>query len=125
MRPGPFVNPETSDSVPPVTLLDGRIVDARDPPPHESCLIELPQLDSVRPVPLPGGVMPLVFETHCHPVSAESPQCLTELVVQLRRPFPPQECPNLVPPLQEFRSISPLRIFRVREHHTLRVACVP
>src|SRR2546425_12545413 len=91
--------------VPPLTLLDRRIVNARDPAPHQPCIVELPQFNPIRPAPLSRIVMPFVLEANRHPVSEKSPQRLPESVIQLLRPLPPQKRTDLVPSLQELRAI--------------------
>src|SRR6266567_1038774 len=112
-------------SDPPFLLLYWRVVDARNPALHKPCPVELPEFCTIRAVPLPRSIMPLVLEAHRHPVLAKSPERLLQPVVQLPRPLPSQKCPNLLPALQELRPIPPLRVFRIRQHHPFWIARVP
>src|SRR3984893_7459991 len=78
-------------AVPPVGLADRQIIDAREPPPHEAALAELPVLVSVGAEPLAAVVAPLVGEPDRDPVLAKRPQLLDEPVLELARPRPGEE----------------------------------
>lgn len=53
----------------PIRLVDRQIVDARDPPSHETVPVELPVLVPVRAEPVPAVVAPFVGERLRHTLS--------------------------------------------------------
>src|SRR5690242_1136516 len=91
----------------PVTLPNRQVVDARDAPPHEAMLIELPVFVAVGTKPVAGIVMPLVGEAHGDAVAVESPQFLDQAIVQLLVPFAGQELHDGLAPGQKLRTIAP------------------
>src|SRR5882672_10863772 len=70
-----------------VRFRDRKVVDAGQSPPHQTVLVEFPVLVAVRPVPVPGIVVPLVGEAHRDPVPLERPQLFDQAIVQLLRPL--------------------------------------
>jgi len=56
-----------------IRLVDRQIVDARDPPSHETVPVELPVLVPVRAEPVPTVVAPLVGESDRDPVLVKRP----------------------------------------------------
>ena len=74
-----------------ITLIDWRVVDARETPCHQAVVVELPEFVTVGAKPLASIVMPLVLETHGDAVFTKAPKLFRELVVELRRPFSLEE----------------------------------
>ena len=114
----------TAEAVP-VGFLNDQIVNARNAPTHETVQLEFPELDAKGPIPLPRIVVPLVFKLNGHAVLPKSPQRLLQRIIKFPIPFPFQKLLYLLPPLQEFRAIAPLTIFRVCKHNPLWIPCIP
>src|SRR5262249_18552925 len=92
---------------------DREIVDARDPAPHETLVVELPVLVAVRPEPVPRVVVPLVREAHGDAVALTRPEFLDQPIVELSCPLATQELLDGLPPGEEFRPIAPDAVWRV------------
>src|SRR5581483_10065387 len=106
-------------------FLDGKIVDARDPAPHQAVLGEFPVLVAVRAEPAAGVVAPLVGEAHGDAVLVERPELLDQPVVELPRPLAAQELDDRRAPREELGAVPPDAVGRVGERHALGVARVP
>jgi hypothetical protein len=55
-------------------IFDGNFVDTRFPTTHETFFVKLPELVSVSPKPLPGGVVIFVLKTNGNPIVGEAPE---------------------------------------------------
>src|SRR5215471_452165 len=108
-----------------LALVDGHVVDARLPAPHQALLVELPQFVAVAAIPLPGGVVRLVLEADGDAVSVERPQVLAEGVVEFAGPLPAQELDDLRAAVQELVPVPPDRVLGVGQGDPLRIARVP
>src|SRR5512146_1407321 len=90
-----------------VHLPDRQVVDARDAPPHEAVLVEFPVLVAEGSEPVARVVMPLVSKAHRYARFTEGPDLLDEPVVELFRPFAPEERDDRVTAREEFDAVSP------------------
>src|SRR5882762_4463833 len=108
-----------------VTLLDGSVVDARDPNSHEAVLVELPVFIAVTAVPLARVVAPLVGETHRNPILAAAPDFLNKAVIEFAVPFACQKRLNGLASLQKLRTIAPADVRGVRKRDSRGIAAVP
>src|SRR5262245_34392785 len=105
--------------------LDGKVVDARDPKPHQALLVEFPVLVAVAAVPIVAVVVPFVGEAHGNTVLTEGPELLDQPIVELATPLSLQEGLDLLAPVEKFRAVAPAAVDRVGEHDARRVARVP
>ncbi len=71
----------------PFRFLDGKVVDAGEPPTHEAVVAKLPVLIPIGSKPIPQIIVPLVGKTHRDTGSVERPQFLDQAVLQLLLPF--------------------------------------
>ena len=79
-----------------VGLRDREVVDAGEAPLHQALRVELPVLVAVGAEPVAVVVVLLVGEAHGDAVVSARPQLLDQAVVELLRPFAPQERPHLL-----------------------------
>jgi hypothetical protein len=56
--------------------VDVDVVDAGFTPPHQTAVVEFPQLIAVAPVPLAGDIVPFVLEPDSDAVLPEAPEAL-------------------------------------------------
>jgi hypothetical protein len=108
-----------------LTLVDWRIVDARETACHQPMVVELLELVAVGAKPLASIIVPLVLETHGNAVFTNAPQLLREPVLELRRPLSPEERSNGVAASEKLRAVSPLGVFRTGQRDSLQIAAVP
>src|SRR5512135_15629 len=108
-----------------VRLPDWQVVDARDAPPHEAVLVELPVLVAVGAEPVARVVMPLVSKAHRYARFAKGPELLDEPVVELLRPFAPEERDDRVTARKEFDAVAPHAVHGVGERYPLGITGVP
>lgn len=123
-------------------LVDGHVVAAHLPLPHETVLGKRPVLEAVRPPPLAGRVVPFVPELHRDLLAAvyiacyrfwaqtsgvtdlvvrESEQLLPQTVALLPDPLVGQELHDFIAALQEGAAVAPDGIGRVAHLDLLRV----
>src|SRR5262249_20900697 len=110
---------------PALALVDGRVVDARLPAPHQPFLVELPQLVAVAAVPLPRGVVRLVLEPDGDAVAMPGPRVLAQRIVQSPAPLGAQDLDDLRPAGADLVPVPPHRVLGVGPRDPLRVAGVP
>ncbi len=111
---------------PPYALRRNRsIINARDPRLHQAVLRELPQLVSVRAIPLAAFVVPFILESYRHAILAEPPQRLLSAIVQFLCPLPAKQRRDLRAALHELCAVAPVGVRRVCKSNPLRVARVP
>ena len=108
-----------------IGFFDRQVVDAREAPPHEPGLVELPILVAVRAKPLTRVVVPFVGKANRYSIRSEYPELLYQPIVELPDPFASEEGDNLFAALQEFSTVSPARVHRIRECEPGRVARIP
>ena len=68
-------------------FLDWKVIDAREPQPHQAIIIEFPILVAVRAIPVSGVVVPFIGKAHGDSIVRESPKLLDQAVVEFLRPF--------------------------------------
>src|SRR6516164_3486947 len=108
-----------------VGFLDWQVVDAREAPPHQPRLVELPVFVTVGAEPLTRFIVPFVREANRDPIRLERPALLDEPVVDLPGPFAGEESDNRFAALREFRTVSPSRVERVGKRDPNGVARIP
>jgi hypothetical protein len=101
------------------------VVDAGVAASHQSVFVELPVLVAVTTPPLSGAILGFIFEANRDAVLGEAPQFLAQRIVELASPFSCEEGPDCFSALEEFVSVSPLRIFGVGEGDAIGVTAVP
>src|SRR5262245_35733367 len=106
-------------------LLDGQVVDRCKPELHQAVSIKLPVLIAVGAKPIPGVVMPFIGETNSNAVCVAGPKLFDQPVIEFLGPFARQKLNDLISSVQEFSSISPARINRVRESYLFRITRIP
>src|SRR5438067_7818174 len=84
-------------------FFDRKIVDAREPAPHQSMFVKLPVLVSIRSEPVPRIITPFVSETHRDAIAVVSPKLFDQPVVQLLRPLACKKFDDLLPAIGQFR----------------------
>src|SRR5262249_45508322 len=109
----------------PLGLVDPEVIDARLASPHQSLLVELPELVAVAAPPPTVAVMTFVLKAHCDSVVVETPEVLAERVVELALPLLGEERDDLVSPCDEEVAVAPDGIERVRPSDPLGIARVP
>src|SRR5215470_11483881 len=108
-----------------ITFFDREIIDAGDPPPHQTFRVELPVLVSVAAKPVTGIIVPFIGKAHGDPVVAEGPYFLNQPIIELAIPFAGEECLNFLAPMNEFRAVSPNAVGGIGECHASGVAGIP
>ncbi len=66
---------------------DRQVVDARDPPPHQALIVELPVLVAVAAEPVAGIIAPLIGEPDRDAILAKGPNLLDQAIVEFARPL--------------------------------------
>src|SRR4026209_1532098 len=79
----------------------------------------------LRAEPIPGVVMPFIGETHSNAVCVASPKLFDQPVIEFPGPFAFQKLNDLISSMQEFGSISPARVNRVRQSYLFRITRIP
>src|SRR5215813_7993082 len=105
-----------------LVLFDREIIDAGDPQPHQSMLVELPVLVAIAAEPVPAVVVPLIRKSHRNAVLAKGPDFLDQTIVELAVPFARQECFDGFAPMQKLGAIAPPAVNRVGERDARRFA---
>src|SRR5262249_47806980 len=108
-----------------ITFFDREIIDAGDPPPHQTFRVELPVLVSVAAKPVTGIIVPFIGKAHGDPVVAECPYFLNQPIIELAIPFAGEECPDFLAPMNEFRAVSPNAVGGIGEWYRSGVAGMP
>src|SRR5882724_7409744 len=90
-----------------LVLLDWKIVDAGDPQPHQSVLVELPVLVAIAAEPVPAVVVPFIGKSHRYAVFAKGPDFFDQTVVELAVPLARQERFDGLTASQELGAIAP------------------
>src|SRR6516165_3197516 len=106
-------------------FFDWEIVNAGDASAHQPLLIKFPILVAIASEPIATVVMPFVSKPYCYTVLAKCPDFLDKAVIQLSAPLARQKCLNGRAPLEEFRSVSPDAVHRIRKCNTTRIARIP
>merc|ERR1740129_1736494 len=109
----------------PLALSNRSLIDTGNTLAHVALVVKLPILIAIRPEPLTTDVVVLVFEAYCDTILVESPQVLAQHIVKLFCPLSPQEIFDLLPPLDELRPVSPLRVFAVRCRNGIDILPIP
>ncbi len=78
-----------------------------------------------RAEPAAGVIVPFVGKAHGNAIPVEGPQLLDQPVVQLFRPLAPEKRDDLVPAVDELRTVSPVRLLRIRHGDFFRLTRVP
>src|ERR1700751_1930403 len=91
-------------------FLDREIVDRSDTAAHQTLRVELPILIAVAAEPLAGVVMPFIGEAHGDTVGVEGEHLLDQAIVELARPFAPQEGLDGFAPFEKLGAVSPTAI---------------
>lgn len=118
-RPSP-VPPHLS-----VRFADSKVIDAGVAFAHQSVLVKLPVLISVRAKPFAGVVMPLIRKAHGDAIAAKRPELLDETVVKLGAPLLREEVDNLGAAVEEDISVAPRGVWSVGEGNFCGVARIP
>src|SRR5882757_1956281 len=80
-----------------IRLLDGKIIDAREPQTHQAVFIEFPILVSIGAGPVTGVVMAFISEAHGDAISVMGPEFFDKPIVQFPAPLSFQKCNDLLP----------------------------
>jgi hypothetical protein len=123
--PGPRFALSSESEVAAVGFGDDDVVDAGFVATHGAIVVEFPELVAVAAVPLAGGVVPFVLEPHRHPVAAESPEALSQHVVEFAFPLGGVEFDYGRASGEELVAIAPVRVGSVGEADVVGVAGVP
>src|SRR5262245_14575813 len=108
-----------------LSFFDWEIVNAGNASAHQSFLIKFPVLVAIASEPNAAVIMPFVSKPYCDTVLAKCPDFLDQAVIQLPAPLARQKCLNSRAPLEEFRSVSPDAVHRIRKCNTTRIARIP
>src|SRR5215470_20369848 len=108
-----------------ITFFDREIIDAGDPPPHQTFRVELPVLVSVAAKPVTGIIVPFIGKAHGDPIVAECPHFLNQPIIELAIPFASEERLDFLAPMNEFGSVSPNAVGGIGESYAGRVAGIP
>src|SRR5262245_26896600 len=108
-----------------LALLDWKIVDAGDPQPHQSVLVELPVLVSIAAKPMPAVVVPFIGKSHRNAVLAKGPDLFDQTIVELAVPLARQEGFDGFTALQKLGAIAPAAVDRIGERDARGLAGVP
>src|ERR1044071_5959892 len=106
-------------------LGDGKVVDARDPPPHQAILGEFPVLVAIASEPVAAVVVPFIGEPNGDAVVAKGPQFLDQPIVELAIPLACQEGDDLLAPAQKLRAVPPHAVLTIGERDSLWTPRVP
>ena len=98
-----------------LALLDRKIVDACNPQPHQSVLVELPVFVSIAAEPVPAVVAPFIGKSHRNAVFAKGPDLFDQTIVELAIPLARQERFDGLAALQKFGAIAPATVDRICE----------
>jgi hypothetical protein len=120
IRPSPY-----RPSKKPLCLLNRHIIDACMPPLHQSLLVELPVLISIRSIPLPCDIVTLIAKPYGNSVRIKCPQLLDQPVLQLSSPLSSQKLHNLLSPCKKLRPVTPNAVYRIRQRNALRITRIP
>ena len=125
-QPRMFVGPPAEGPmVLALARMDRKVVDARDTPPHQAALVELPVLVAVGAEPVARVVVPLVGEADGDPVLVLRPEFLDEPVIQFAGPLATEKGNYVRSPDEELGAVSPAAILGVGERYVFGVARVP
>jgi len=115
----------SSPAIAAVGLPNRIVICAHVTTPRQTFIIELPMFVAVGAIPLSGGVVPFVLEAQGDSIARKVLELLHQGVVQFF--FPPSFRNDLIAsrPLKKFRSVPPIRIFRIRLRYGLWTAAIP
>src|SRR5581483_11593906 len=108
-----------------LSFVDDDVVNARVTDGHEPFGIEFPVFVPVTPEPMTAVVAPLVGKAHGDAILPKRPQLLDQTVVDFALPLAHEECFDGGAALEEFASVPPAAVLRVRERDARGVAAVP
>ena len=106
-------------------LLDGQVVDRCKPELHQAISIKLPVLIAIGAKPISGIVMLFIGETNSNAVCVAGPKLLDQPIIEFPGPLAFQKLNDLISSVQEFSSISPARVNRVRQSYLFRITRIP
>jgi hypothetical protein len=109
----------------PIALLNREIVDAGNPSPHESILVEFPILVAIGAEPMASVVMPLVGKADGDPLAVKSPKLFDETIIQLLIPLAGEKLNDGFSAGKEFNSVAPNAVGCISERNSFRVTAVP
>src|SRR3954465_12756648 len=125
-QPRMFVGPPAEGPmVLALARMDRKVVDARDTPPHQAALVELPVFVAVGAEPVARVVVPLVGEADGDPVLVLRPEFLDQTVIQFVGPLAAEKSDDARPSDEELGAVSPAAILGVGERYVFGVARVP
>src|SRR5258705_4253253 len=108
-----------------LAVFDRQVVDAGDPPSHQTLFVELPILVAIATKPVAGIVVPFICKAHGYPVVAKRPDLLDQPILQLANPLAYQECLDGLAATNELGAIAPDAIHRIGKRYFGRIARVP
>jgi len=108
-----------------LVLSDPKFIDACVSRMHQPFRVEFPVFIAIGPKPIAGVIVILIRKPDGNPVVQKCPEFLDKSVVQLSDPLPREQRDDLLTPVGELGSISPVRINGVCKGDFCRVSAVP
>jgi hypothetical protein len=95
-----------------ICLFDGEVVNAGEPPLHQTCSVIFPVLVAERAEPASAVIMPFMGIADGDPTFDESPELLDESVIELLCPLSGEERYDLGASVDEFGAVPPTAVRR-------------
>lgn len=92
---------------------------------HQALIVEFPIFIAVRTEPVSAIIVPFVSEPHGDSPIGERPELFDETIVELTCPFSLQKFHDLLPAIDELRTIPPAARRGIRHRNALGVPGVP
>jgi len=108
-----------------VRIPDRLIIDAGKARLHESVVVKLPVLITVRAIPVIGVIAPFIGEAHGNAIVGECLQLLDQSIFQLTPPFALQELDNLPAANRKLGPIAPATVDRIGQGNLVCVFRIP
>src|SRR5580700_7318058 len=108
-----------------LAIFDRQVVDAGDPPSHQTLFVELPILVAIATKPVASLVVPFVRKAYGYPVVAKRPDLLDQPILQLVNPLAYEECLDGLAATNKLGAIAPDAIHRIGKRYFGRIARVP
>jgi len=90
-----------------------KIIDIRQAQTHKTIVVEFPIFIAIGAKPVSGIIVPLVGKAHRDAIAGESPKLFYQSVAQFFGPFACKKRDDFLPAIHEFRTVSPLGVWRV------------
>src|SRR6266571_497472 len=108
-----------------LAIFDRQVVDAGDPPSHQTLFVELPILVAIATKPVARIVVPFICKAHGYPVVAKRPDLFDQPILQLANPLAYEECLDGLAATNELGAVAPDAVHRIGKRYLGRIARVP